>query len=503
MLSPLLISALKASAILAGNDVPRYVGSLLIHRCDEMWLSEPLPFIEDFIDELGQGLQAQDPKLKLSGTQRWWLGFCLMGIILTNSICWARFERMSLGKYKVAALSWMFRQSKIPWAMLLQMGVSVILKRYGITGGILVTDDSDHRRSKKTPKLYKTHKIKDKCTGGYINGQNIVLLLLVTEKVSLPVGFAIYQPDPEKQAWVKADKQLQKKGVKKKDRPAAPPSKAQYPSKSQLVLHLAKQFRQYHRQITVKAVVADALYGQSDLMDAVSAVFDGTQVISQLRQNQNIQVRQRQQNLMQYFATHPGVEQSIRIRGQSPILATVSSLRVKVCAHEGKKRFVIALKYPGESEYRYLVATDLTWRTIDIIQAYSIRWIVEVFIEDWKSYEGWAQLAKQPGFEGTSHGLSLSLLLDLCLLLHPRQLAQVERKLPAYTVGSLLRMIQMESLLGHVEQLLQSTNPAEQLTQMAALVREFFTLKPSGKHMSGRNLGRLESTPGLAHRAIA
>jgi hypothetical protein len=467
-----------------------------------MWLSQPLPFIEDFIDELGRGLESHDPNLKLSGIQRGWLGFCLMGIILTNSICWARFERMSLGHYKIAALSWMFRQSKIPWTTLLQIGVGLILKRYGITDGVLVTDDTDHQRSKKTPKLYKTHKIKDKGTGGYINGQNIVLLLLVTEKVSLPVGFAIYQPDPDKRAWVKADKQLQQQGVKKKNRPTAPPSNPQYPSKPQLVLRLLSQFQQYHAPIRVKAIVADALYGQANFMDAASDLFNGTQVISQLRQNQNIQVHQRQPSLIEYFATHPGVEQAIRIRGQAPILATVSSLRVKVCAH-GKKRFVIALKYPGESAYRYLVATDLSWRTIDIIQAYSLRWIVEVFIEDWKSYEGWAQLAKQTGKEGTSHGLSLSLLLDLCLLLHPRQLAQVEHKLPAYTVGSLLRMIQMESLLTHVEQLLQSTNPAAQLTQMAELVREFFTLKPSGKHMSGRNLGRLEPTPSLVYRAIA
>lgn len=468
-----------------------------------MWLSQPLPFIEEFIEALGRGLQAHDPKLKLSGIQRSWLGFCLMGIILTNSICWARFERMSLGQYKIAALSWMFRQSKIPWAKLLQVSVGLVLKRYGITGGVLVTDDTDHRRSKKTPKLYKTHKIKDKSSGGYINGQNIVLLLLVTEKVSLPVGFAIYQPDPAKQAWVKADKQLQKQGVKKKARPAVPPSNPQYPSKSQLVLQLLQAFHQYHGSITVKAIVADALYGQADFMDAAADLFDGTQVISQLRQNQKIQVRQREYHLIAYFATHPGVEQAIRIRGQAPVQATVSSLRVKVCAHSGKKRFVIALKYAGESEYRYLVATDLSWRTIDIIQTYSIRWIVEVFIEDWKSYEGWAQLAKQTGAEGTSQGLSLSLLLDLCLLLHPRQLAQVEHKLPAYTVGSLLRMIQMESLLHHVEQLLQSTNPAAQLTQLAALVKEFFSLQPSGKHMSGRDLGRLESTPGLIHKAIA
>jgi DDE superfamily endonuclease len=230
-----------------------------------MWLSDPLPFIEDFIEELGQGLQAHDPNLKLSGIQRGWLGFCLMGIILTNSVCWARFERMSLGQYKIGALSWMFRKSKIPWVLLLQIGVGLVLRRYGITGGVLATDDSDHERSKKTPRLYRTHKLKDKGSGGYINGQNIVLLLLVTEKVSLPVGFAIYQPDPEKQAWVKADKQLQKQGVKKKERPVAPPPNAQYPNKSQLVLQLLSQFHQYHRRIRVKAIVADALYGQADL----------------------------------------------------------------------------------------------------------------------------------------------------------------------------------------------------------------------------------------------
>jgi hypothetical protein len=28
---------------------------------------------------------------------------------------------------------------------------------------------------------------------------------------------------------------------------------------------------------------------------------------------------------------------------------------------------------------------------IDIIQAYSLRWLVEVFFEDWKLYEGWGQ----------------------------------------------------------------------------------------------------------------
>jgi len=34
-------------------------------------------------------------------------------------------------------------------------------------------------------------------------------------------------------------------------------------------------------------------------------------------------------------------------------------------------------------------------------------------------------------------------------------------------------------------------------------VREFFILQPSGKHMSGRDLGRLEPTPSLMRRAVA
>ena len=96
-------------------------------------------------------------------------------------------------------------------------------------------------------------------------------------------------------------------------------------------------------------------------------------------------------------------------------------------------------------------------------------------------------------------------MLDLCLLLllHPEQLARVENKLPAYTVGSLQRRIQMEALLVFVQQLVQAPNPAEQMTQLSMSVTEFFGLRPSGKHMMGRDLGRLEPTSTLKHRAVA
>lgn len=425
-----------------------------------------------------------------------------MGIILTNSVCWARFERVSLGSYKIGALSWMFRKAKLPWEFMLQIAVGLVLKQYGITEGVLVTDDSDHKRSKRTKRIFKTHKLKDKSSGGYVNGQTIMLLLLVTPKVTLPVGFEFYQPDPALRAWRQKDTRLKKQGIAKKDRPQPPAANPEYPGKPQLALQLMEQFSRWHPQVRVKSIVADALYGHNKFMDAASALFRGVQVISQLKCKQNVRYRNRKQSVTKYFASYPGVAQMLSIRGQEPIIATVGSARLEVCAH-GQKRFVIALKYAGEQDYRYLVATDLSWRTLDIVEAYSLRWLVEVFFEDWKSYEGWGQLAKQPDEEGSSRGLILSLLLDLCLLLHPEQIARVEDKLPAYTVGSLQRRTQMETLLAYIQQLLQEANPSKKLAQLSELVKEVLALRPSGKHMSGRELGRLEPTPSLRYRAMA
>ena len=95
------------------------------------------------------------------------------------------------------------------------------------------------------------------------------------------------------------------------------------------------------------------------------------------------------------------------------------------------RRFlVIAIKYDNEETYRYLIASDLSWRTLDIVQGHSLRWLVEVFIQDWKGHEGWAQLTKQPGVEGARQSVILSLLVDHSLLVHPDQQAQLKNNLP-------------------------------------------------------------------------
>jgi hypothetical protein len=88
------------------------------------------------VEDINAAIQEHNPLSPgLSAIQRGWLSFCLMAIRLTNTICWARFERAGLGRYSQGALSWMFRHAKLPWEKLFQMSVAVILRRQGIKGG--------------------------------------------------------------------------------------------------------------------------------------------------------------------------------------------------------------------------------------------------------------------------------------------------------------------------------------------------------------------------------
>ena len=139
-----------------------------------MILGKPAPFVRAFVDAVDDAIRAQHPSHAMSATQRTWLAFCVTAVLVTNSICWARFERASLGTYSLAALSWMFRHSKMPWAKLLVASVQVILRHHGITSGTLVIDDTDNPRSKSAKTLAYLYKLRDKESGGYLWGQSLV-----------------------------------------------------------------------------------------------------------------------------------------------------------------------------------------------------------------------------------------------------------------------------------------------------------------------------------------
>jgi hypothetical protein len=93
-----------------------------------MVIGKPLPFVTAFVETIDEVIRDQHPGQGLSALQRAWLAFCVTAILVTNSICWARFERASRGTYSLAALSWMFRHAKIPWEPLLVASVRSILK---------------------------------------------------------------------------------------------------------------------------------------------------------------------------------------------------------------------------------------------------------------------------------------------------------------------------------------------------------------------------------------
>jgi len=462
--------------------------------------SVPLPFIVNYVCALAKELQRQSPTHHLSNTQQSWMGYCLTAMLLTKSLCWASFERMGLGTYSIGALSWMFRRAKIPWSELLQASVGLVLRLINCLHGTLLIDDSDHRRAKQTKRIFGAHKVFDKKTGGYFNGQCLIFLMLVTSKFTFPVGFKFYRPDPKLRDWKKNDKRLKKAGVKAANRPKAPAPDPNYPSKAEIALSLIDAFCQRHPDFTVKAVVADAAFGTRAFMNEACVKARCTQTVSQLHQNQIVEFRGKEMTVKHYFDTHAGSIQDVCVRGGETHKMTVSSARLVVKAHE-TKRFVIAVKNQDEVEYRYLVATDMSWRTLDILQCYTLRWLVEVFFEDWKLNEGWAELAKQPDEDGSVRGVTLSLLLDHALLTHPEQLACLENRTPAYTVGSLRRASHAQAFVDFVRKIIMDSDPARMLEELSEKIKALFALAPSKKHMNTRELGRQEPTASLRSRA--
>ena len=266
---------------------------------------------------------------------------------------------------------------------------------------------------------------------------------------------------------------------------------------------MLSDFATFFPDVHVACVLADALYSDKDFMDSAATIFGkDTQVISQLRSNQIIRDKGHEKSVKTYFTSYPGVQKTISIRGGKLQAVMLGGARLWVKAHQ-KKRFVIALRYEGEQEDRYIVATDTRWRMTDIAQAYTIRWLVEVFFSDWKQYEGWCQLAKQPGAEGSSRGVILSLLTDHALLLHPEQKALLKHKLPACTVGSLREQIRFDAIMSFITQIIDSPDPGAALTESVEQVKKVIALAPSKKHLNHRTLGRLEPTASLKYRAAA
>ena len=464
-------------------------------------LIRPIACVVNYVTTLNESLKKISSK-KLTKSQRVWLTIVLMGLIVAGSFNWAAFERRSLGEHKESGLRWIFRHAKIKWARLLQASIVNILLHYEINKGVLVLDDSDKMRSRNTSKIAGVHKVKDKKTGGYFEGQEFVFLLLVTDKITIPVGFRFYVPNPAIKEWKEIIKAEKKSGITAKNRTKRPEINPEYPSKQMLGLDLLKTFSQNHPDIAVQAVLSDALYGNQKFMDEAAIVTRYEQVISQLRKNQLVRYCGKNIPLTTYFNRIAGVVCDLVVRGGETKKVTVVSARLRVVSHK-KKRFVIALKYEGETDYRFIVARNLSWRHMDVVRTYTLRWLVEVFISDRKGHGGWNALSKQHGVEGATNGVTLSLLCDHLLLLHPSQSALIKNKQPGMSVGCLVERINAEALIDGINNIVNSDDPKKELSKFALALEKSIPNRSSSKHLIGRDLGRMEPIASLRYQKAA
>lgn len=464
-------------------------------------LIRPLKFLVDYVTALNASLK-QISSVELSNIQRRWLVIILMGIVVTGKFNWAAFERRSLGEFKESRLRWIFRHATMAWSHLLEASVAHVMTHYSLTKGVLALDDSDKVRSRNTSKIAGVHKVKDKKTGGWFKGQEFVFLVLATDTVTIPVGFRFYIPDPAITIWKATVKAQKKAGVLAKNREKKPEPNPDYPSKQQLALELLQAFATNHSGIKVQAVLADALYGNAEFMDKASKITSCSQVISQLRKNQLVRSRGKNIPLTLYFSRTSGVMTTLVIRGDKEKKVTMLAARLIVKSHR-KKRFIIALKYEGETEYRFIVATDLTWRHKDVARTYTLRWLVEVFIEDWKGYGGWNSLSKQQGVDAATQGVTLSLLCDHLLILHPLQSARLKNKQSAMPVGCLVEHINAAALIDSVNHIVSASEPKKEFDKFKNALEESLPDRKSSKHLAGLELGRIEPTLSLRYQKAA
>ena len=322
-----------------------------------MLVGRPIDCVGKYVGQLSAEMERKEGKRVLTWHQKAWMEFMLMCLIVTESVCWRQYVRVGLGRYSEALLSYYFR-CEMNWELLLTISTRIVLESFGTYEGIVVIDDSGKKRSKVTKRIPFVHYYKDKEGTGCVRGQETIFLVLVTPLITIPVGYAFYQPDPEYTAWAKEERRLKKRGMPKALRPKKPQPNPEYPTKQQIALRMLEEFCRDCPYVTIKLVLADALYGNADFMDKAVLISKQNQVISQLRSTQKVRDKRREWKLDEYFKAYLGVPKDIPIRGGKTKQMIIGSARLYVEAHDCM-RFVIAMRYPEQEEYRYLVALRL------------------------------------------------------------------------------------------------------------------------------------------------
>lgn len=453
-------------------------------------LEQPLRSISDFVRQV-----AKQGGADLTTKQHGLLATLLTGMILLGSFKVKGISALFLSKLTPAAIYAMLRRGNIPFDKLFWGALKLIIKAFNVRVITIAVDDTERERSKNCKVLPFVRKALCKATGGWIQAQNIVFIVLVTDRVTIPVWFSFHRPANLSKDQRKACRKNPKK-IKKYD--------SKYRTKVDLaciglfiVARMIKRLQsELGIQLKIKCASGDNGYASAKIQTAVSKLF-GCQYVSKANPNQNVFSRGTELSLEKFFTRISLISKTIVIRGRE-IAVEFKPARVFVSSYN-RKVFVVAIRYSGEKSWQYLFGTDLTWTAESIIKAYGLRWLIEVFFEDWKQCDGWGVGALQRSVDGAVRGLFLSLLVDLFLLYYQCTNSSLREhgRVELYSAGTVIRHLQAEAIYESIEGILEHENPREKLRQIREQLIVVSDRRVSLKHGDRFKIDELGPSPNL------
>ena len=451
-------------------------------------ITKPLPSIVNFLESV------ETFSLKMNGSaftcnQRSKLAWLLTAILCTGTLNMETNSAICLGRVASAVLAY-FVHNSCPFLIHFWQASTVFLLAslpHKKLKCYLTIDDTDLSRSKVVTRIFGVFKAKHKASGGYANCQRIVVVAMVVLGVRIPLFFCFHRPDPRLTKWHRKKKENDKARQRGKklphNLPPKPSRNTRYPTLIEIAIKLLRRTKRLidriekvtGKKIHIVAITFDAAFMSKKAYKWIRFIFPGTQVISQIKSNQLVADRRnRFKSVSNYFNANNFQKIEILIRNDKKIVY-IASARLQIKAI-GQKLHVVALRYEGETDARYLVATETTWRAKDIVTAYSSRWIIEVLFEDLKQNCGLGRRACLQRGSGSCGTVVLSMIADIYCHSTPDQLKNLSSGVPVYTTGSIARTVRTESLLGAMEEAVNSKEPKvslkcfeKALVQMRAL----------------------------------
>ena len=454
-------------------------------------LEQPLKSVESYV-----GTIAEHGEVTLTSKQAKLVARLLSGILLLGAFKVSRIAALFLMEISPPAIYAMLRRSAIPFDKLFWGSLKLVIGLFGVRTVTIAIDDTERERSKGCRALPFVRKAVCKLTGGWIQVQNLLFFVLVTDKVTIPIWFSFHRPS-----------QLSKKqkAICRKNPKRIKEFDPRYRTKVDLacigLYIVSRMLRRIEDEMGIKlnlrCISADNGFASAQVQQAVVRYF-GCQFVSKANPQQKVKYRGNQPRLCDFFKRISAISKTIKIRGKC-IALEYKAARVHVSSY-GRKVFVVAIRYNNDKAWQYLYGTDLSWTAESIIKAYGLRWLVEVFFEDWKMYDGWGVGALQRSVDGAARGLFLSLLVDLFLLYHQRTDLSLREhgRNELYSAGTVIRYLQAEAIHQAIEGVLEHANPRQKLVEVRELLLEVAEKRLSLKHSQQWDFDGLEPSPSLS-----